>query len=199
VTDGTEIAAVRPEAAAALAAARSAAERAGYRLVPAPAGLRDALADAYPVYAALRAATDDHREVRRLAAGRAELLCPSTQAVLDQSQRSVAAASPAQVARLRARAAMIRLAVRGALRAAGADALLLPLAASGPAGFGTRTAVAERLLTSAGLMAHCRAVSLTGLPALSAPAAGSALSVQLVGADHGEQRLCAVAADLAAG
>lgn len=197
VTDGTEIAAVRPEAAAALAAARSAAERAGYRLLPAPAGLRDALADAYPVYAALRAATDDHREVRRLAADRAELLCPSTRAVLDQAQRSVAAASPDRVTRLRARAAEIRLAVRQALRAAGADALLLPLAASGPAGFGARTEVAGRRLTAAGLLAHCRAVSLTGLPALSAPTAGSALSVQLVGADRGEERLCAVAADLA--
>jgi len=62
--------------------------------------------------------------------------------------------------------------------------------------------VAGRLLDATDLMAHCRAVSLTGLPALSLPAGTPAarpwLSVQLLGADRGEEQLCSVAADLAA-
>ncbi|HEY3878741.1 MAG TPA: amidase [Trebonia sp.] len=195
VSDGTEIAAVRPEVARAVTAAAAAAERAGYRLVAAPAGLRAALCDARSLYAALRAATDDHREVRRLAAGREEQLCESTLAVLEQSERALASPGHPEVAALCGRAEQIRLAVRAALRAAGAGALLLPLAPSGPVGFAATTEVAGRRLSTTDLMAHCRAVSLTGLPALSLPT-GQGPSVQLVGADRGEERLCAVAADL---
>jgi len=204
VSDGTEIAPVMPEVSAALAAARGAAERAGYHVATAPDGLRDALRDALPVYAALRAATDDHAEVRQLAAGQEELLCGSTRAVLAQSERVRASPDPATVSRLRERAAQIGLAVRAALRSAAADALLMPTAASGPIGFGARVEVAGRVLDATDLMAHCRAVSLTGLPALSVPAgrlpqlmpARTGVSVQLVGADREEDLLCAVAADL---
>jgi amidase len=197
VTDGTEIAPVRPEVTAALSAAQAAAVRAGFQVLPAPPPLRAALGDAFAVYAALRSATDDHAEVRRLAANREELLCDSTLAVLEAAQRSAAPPGSAAVARLRGQAEQIRLAVRAELRSAGADALLLPLAASGPTGFAARTEVAGRLLSTPDLMAHCRAVSLTGLPALSVPT-GQGPSVQLVGADRGEQRLCAIAAELAA-
>ena len=200
VTAGTEIAAVLPEVAAALAAAQAAGTRAGYDLVGAPAELGDALGEAFGVYAALRAATDDHVEVRALAAGREELLCGPTSAVLDQSPRT-AIRSGAELSRLRERAVQIGAAVRAALRRSEADALLLPVAASGPIGFAARVAVAGRLLTATDLMAHCRAVSLTGLPALSVPggAAAGRPSVQLVGADRAEALLCTVAADLAAG
>lgn len=197
VTDGTEIAPVRPEVAAAMDAARAAAARAGHALVPAPRPLRDALGEAHGVYAALRAATDDHRAVRELAAGREELLCGSTRAVLAAAERSVAQADPATVARLRDRAGRLRAQVREGLAAAGADALLLPLAASGPIGFGASVEVAGRMLDATRLMAHCRAISLTGLPALAVPVGGG-LSVQLAGSDGSEDVLCAIGADLAA-
>lgn len=187
-----------PQVAAAVAAAREAAARAGYDLVPASAGLRDALGEAAGVYAALRAATDDHQPVRELAAGKEELLCGSTRAVLDEAtERTVAAESPRQVLGLRARAEEIRAGVRAELSAAGAGALLLPVAASGPIAFAARVAVAGRMLDATALMAHCRAVSLTGLPALAMPVA-SGLSVQLVGLDGGEETLCGLADDLAA-
>jgi len=203
VSDGTEIAPVRPEVAAALSAARDAAEQAGYQLIPAPDGLREALRDAAAIYGALRALTDDHGAVRELAAGRQELLCASTRAVLDQhSQRGAAPPDPAVMTRLRGRAAEIRRTVRAALLTAGAGALLLPAAATGALGYDARVNVAGRLLDATDLMAHCRAVSLTGLPALSLPAGTPAarpwLSVQLLGADRGEEQLCSVAADLAA-
>jgi amidase len=208
VSDGTEIAPVRPEVAAALSAARDAAEQAGYQLIPAPDGLREALRDAAAVYGALRALTDDHGGVRELAAGRQGLLCASTRAVLDQrSPRGGAPPDPAVMARLRGRAAEIRRTVRAALLTAGAGALLLPAAATGALGYDARVNVAGRLLDATDLMAHCRAVSLTGLPALSLPAGTQAagtqaarpwLSVQLLGADRGEEQLCTVAADLAA-
>ena len=195
VSDGTEIAPVLPAVTAAVGRACDAAALAGHDLVPAPDGLRDALRDAIAVYAALRAATDDHQEVRRLAAGREELLCGSTLAVLGAAERTVAAANPVSVSRLRARAAQLRATVRAQLSAASADALLLPLAASGPIGFGARVLVAGAMVDAADLMAHCRAVSLTGLPALAVPF-GNGLSVQLVGRDGGEDALCALAAGL---
>lgn len=199
-TDGTEIAPVRPEVAAAMDAARAAASRSGYALIPAPAGLREALREAREVYAALRDATDDHAAVRKLAGRREELLCESTRAVLDAAERTVAEASPATVAWLRRRAVTAGAAVRAALRAAGADALLLPVAPCGPTGFAARIEVAGREVSGADLMAHCRAISLTGLPALSVPVgrapAGAGVSVQLAGPDGGEDLLCAVAADL---
>jgi amidase len=187
VSDGTEVAPVLPAVAAAVATARAAATSAGHDLLPAPDGLRDALRDAFAVYTALRAATDDHQAVRRLAAGREELLCGSTMAVLQHAERTVAQADPASVSRLRWRAASIRAAIRAELAAASADALLMPLAASGPIGFGAQVP----------LMAHCRAVSLTGLPALSVPV-GHGLSVQLVGGDGGEDALSSLAGDLMA-
>jgi amidase len=229
VTDGTEIAPVGPAAATALAAARCAAERAGYRLVPAPDALRAALWAALPVYAALRAATDDHHAVRRLAAGREELLCGPTRAILsERTKRERALPDPAAVTRLRERASRIGAAVRAALRMSGADALLMPVAAHGPTAFGGRAGAGGRTLDVTELMAHCRAVSLTGLPALAVPASalltptlvtptlatptlaaaptpggqprwpGTFISVQLVGLDGGEDTLCAIAADLAA-
>jgi amidase len=197
VSDGTEVAPVRAEVTAVVKAAMDAAARGGHYVVPAPDGLRDALRDALAVYTALRAATDDHQEVRRLAAGREELLCGSTVAVLDYAERTVASADPAEVSLLRSRASSIRAAVRAELSAASADALLMPLAASGPIGFGARVRVAGRKLDATGLMAHLRAVSLTGLPALAVPFANG-LSVQLVGGDGGEDLLCAAAGDLMA-
>jgi amidase len=197
ISDGTEVAPVLPRVAAAVAAARAAAARAGYDLVPAPAVLRGALAEAAGVYAALRAATDDHQPVRELAAGKEELLCGSTRAVLDEAMERAVAAGSHQVRGLRARAAEIRACVRAELSAAGASALLLPVAASGPIGFGARVAVEGRMLDATALMAHCRAVSLTGLPALAMPVPGG-LSVQLVGLDRGEETLCGLAAGLAA-
>jgi len=104
---------------------------------------------------------------------------------------------PGTVTRLRGRAEQIGTSVREALRAAGADALLLPLSAAGPVRGGARAQIAGQSAAAADLMAHCRAVSLTGLPALSVPA-GTWTSVQLVGADHGEDQLCTVAAALTA-
>jgi Asp-tRNA(Asn)/Glu-tRNA(Gln) amidotransferase A subunit family amidase len=122
------------------------------------------------------------------------------------AERAGAPPVPAALSRLRGRAADIRRAVREALSPSGAAALLLPLAAGGPTGFDGQTEVAGRAAEATELMAHCRAVSLTGLRALSAPVrpgptgpspARSWLSVQLAGPDLAEDQLCAVAADLA--
>lgn len=197
MTDGTEIAPVLPQVATAVDAARRTAVRNGYALVPAPDGLRDALAEAVGAYNALRAATDDHWEVRRLAAGQEQLLCGSTLGALNDAERTVAHADPAEVALLRERASAIGAQVRSALSEAEADALLLPVTAAGPIAFDAVVEVAGRTLSAADLMAHCRAVSLTGLPALSVPVGGG-LSVQFVGPDGGETALCVIATDLAA-
>jgi amidase len=79
----------------------------------------------------------------------------------------------------------------------GRNSFLLPGTPPGPIAYGAVVEVAGRSLSAADLMAHCRAISLTGLPALSVPVGGG-LSVQFVGPDGGEGALCAVAADLAA-
>jgi amidase len=189
VCSGEEVAPVLPEVSACLRTAASAAEAAGYAIESAD-GL---LLDAADVYARLRMASDRHVGVRRVAAGREGLLCASTAAVLSSAARHGTDASEARD--LRARAIAIARRVRLALR--DADALLLPLAASPAIGFGDAVEIAGARRDSVDLMAHCRAISLTGLPALSVPfgrsAEGRTISVQIVGPPGADDAICQVA------
>lgn len=166
-------------------------ESLGYQLHHAEASLGDLLARAAEVYAERRRLTDTHDGVRALVADRTDWLCPSTVAVLD------AAASPnvdaGEVERGDAEASVIAAQVAEVLR--DVDALLLPVAASRAIPFAGTAEVGGARLSGVTLHRHLRAISLTGLPALSLPV-GHALSVQLVGAPGAEQVLCRLARDL---
>lgn len=146
--------------------------------------------DAAELYGQLRASTDDHAGVRSLAAGREDFLYPNTRKILENIDPQ-----PAVAAGLGPAVAAVRERVRDALR--DADAILLPLAASPAMPFDGHVTIAgeDRDITS--LMHHCRAVSLTGLPALAVPigvsATGAGISVQLVGRSGGERMLCSLA------
>jgi amidase len=194
---GTDIGPVLPVVADRLAAAQRAAVAAGYELVPADGLLGGAL----PVYARLRTLTDDQAALREVVRGREHLLCETTRMVLGSAPSvEVDPDRMTEVAALRVEADRIRDRVQTALR--DADAILLPLAGSPPIGFGAQVEIDGRLLDATALMAHCRAVSLTGLPALSVPfRAGDSprVSVQLVGPTDGEDLVCAIATDLLGG
>jgi amidase len=179
-----------PPVATAIEEFAARAARRGYAVVDAPAGLTAALAAAFEVYRRLRELTDTHDGVRALAIGRDELLADSTRAVLAAAAESTAGADRGEVAALQARAAELGRTVRAAL--IGADAIALPVAASGAIGFGARVDIGGTTHDATGLHAHLRAVSLTGQPALAVPVA-ERIAVQLVGADGAEQLLCAIA------
>ena len=181
-------------AAAVQAWVRSAA-RCGYTVVAGRPVLAALLAEAYEVYRRRRELTDTHAGVRALVAGKEDLLCDTTRAVLAAARSSTSAADPAEVAALETRARQIAAAVRAEL--ADADALVLPVAATGAIGFGATVEVAGVPRDATGLHAHLRAVSLTGLPALAVPVA-ERVSVQLVGADGAEHLLCGIAQEVAA-
>jgi amidase len=191
---GTDIGPVLPVVSAQLEAAGRAAVAAGYELVPVDGLLRDAA----KVYARIRALTDDQAGLRELVRGHETLLCDSTRAVLGSA--ALPGLDPEQlreVTGLRQQADAIRDRVRAAL--VGADALLLPLAGSPPIPFGGHIEISNQSLDTTKLMAHCRAVSLTGLPALSVPFYADEsprVSVQLVGPDGGEDLICEIAGDL---
>lgn len=111
---------------------------------------------------------------------------------------SVPAPDPLAEAQMRRRVGQAR---RTGLDAfAGFDILILPVAA-GPASAPDGTLdVDGTLLQGWQIMAHCRAVSLLGVPSVSVPVAVSAeglpLSVQVVGRPWGEDAVLAVAAAL---
>jgi amidase len=190
VTTGREIAPVADDVVAALGVATAAARSSGYEIVDAHGILQDAV----DLYARLRATLDDLVDLRRLSAGHEDRLCPGTQRAL------AAAPGPGgeTLALDQARAATVVDRVVALLTTV--DALLLPVApvaATGPDG-GAR--VAGRWLDDVELMAHCRAVSLTGLPALSMPVGtgpNGPVSVQVVGAPGGDWTCCELAGELA--
>jgi amidase len=190
VTDAPEIAPVRPEVSAALRRAVQALRDDGYREV----GAEGLFADAFPIYRTLREGLDDHADVRALAAGREELLCEETRRVL----AAVRPAGPGRALRAAWRGALeVSARVRAALDGSEAEAILLPVAPCAATGFGETVTVAGGRLAGADLMAHCRAVSLTGLPALSVPVGtdgrGRPLSVQIVGRPGADEAVCDLA------
>lgn len=190
-SDGSRIGPVRAEVAAAVEAAATALAARGSTTVPLP----DAFVGAHEAFNALRELEElaDHRLATTgkhadLAASTRDLL--ESGACADPLARTRAAAS-AHEARAHAFSVMKDL-----------DVVLLPVA-GGPACAldGTLTLDGDRL-EGWQLMAHCRAVSLLGLPVVSVPVSrsreGLPLSIQVVGHPFAEHVVLAVAATLEA-
>ncbi len=165
----------------ALAAARDAAGRAGYEIIDADGVLKDATA----VYNMLRDDLDVLDDLRALTGDDIDLLCPGTRAALagppgrgwgDPSVREAWRYSREIVARV---AAVL----------ADADALVLPVAPVSAVAHGEGAEVDGQLIQGPALMAQCRAISLTGLPALAMPTmatdGGRTTGVQIVGPPAG--------------
>jgi amidase len=171
-----------------LAAAR------GFSVVDGGPDVAATLAHGFAIYQRLRALTDDQDGVRALVAGREELLSDSTRAILAAAAASTADADPDEVAGLLKRADAFRERVRELL--AGVDALVAPVAATGAIGFAETVELGGVPRDGFALATFARAVTLTGLPALSFPV-GNQVSVQLIGADRGELMLWDIAAALA--
>ncbi len=194
VTTGREVGPVSRESLDALAAARQAAAAAGYQVVEAE-GL---LTDATTIYNLLRDDLDVLDDLRALVGADADQLCPGTQAVL---------ASPAgrgwghpEVREAWRRSRQIVSRVSALLTEV--DAILLPVAPVSAVPHGGAVEVDGQLIAGPGLMAQCRAISLTGLPALAMPTlptdGGRTAGVQVVGAAGADRLCCAIAAELAA-
>lgn len=182
-----EVGAVAGEVSEAVRVTRAAAASAGFEVIDV-SGL---FTGAFETYQALRAALDAHEDLRRLSAGREDLLCAETVSAL-----GAVAGDGSGDAGTSARWAVARAATRRVVRLLGeVDALVVPLAPSGPALAGQPVRIDGRPLSDAESMAHCRAVSLTGLPALSVPVMGQGrtVSVQIVGPPWGELQCCQVA------
>jgi amidase len=164
----------------------------GYTAKTADETLQRTLIDAVTTYGELRRLTDLHDGVRAIVAGKEDLLCASTRAVLDAAAANTAQVDEATVAQLTRRADEIAATVAAALDEF--DALLMPIAASGSIGFASTTDVGGAQRNAVALHAHLRAVSLTGLPALALPVRDH-VAVQLVGAPRTELSLCDLATD----
>lgn len=170
------------------------AERSGYEIVDGSPTLAGALEASYDVYRRLRELTDHHEGVRSLVSGREGLLCETTRAVLAAAAQTTAGADRAEVVSLEHQARTLMATVRRSL--VDADALVLPLAPTGAIGFGEQVTAGATAYDAAALHSYLRAVSLTGLPALSVPM-GDGVSIQLVGTDGAEALLCDLAAEVA--
>jgi amidase len=194
ITTGREVGPVSGESLDALAAARQAAQRAGFEIVDAE-GL---LADATAVYNSLRADLDVFDDLRAVVGDDIGLVCPETRAVL--------AGPPGRgwehpAVRETWRYSREIIARVGAVMA-GVDALILPVAPVSAVAAGTGVEIDGQLIAGPALMAQCRAISLTGLPSLAMPtmatSGGRTTGVQVVGPAGGDELCCAVAAELAA-
>lgn len=185
--------AVSDQVSVSLERAEQRARLSGYTVVEASPMVEQTLIRSLEVYRALRSLTDGHDGVRAIVAGREALLCDSTRAVLAAAAESVAAADGDTVLALEREATLLAEIMATAL--GGFDGLLMPLAASGPLCFGGSTVVGGTVRDAVSLHDHLRAVSLTGLPALSVPVGGRS-SVQIVGRARGELTLCALAEQL---
>jgi amidase len=194
VTTGREVGPVSEESLDALAAARQAARRAGYEVVDADGVLTDAAA----VYAVLRDDLDDLDDLRALAGDDLDLLCQGTRAVLEGPPGRGWGHPEVREAWRYSREIVARVSAVFA----GADALLVPVAPVSAVAHGGGAEVGGHYVTGPALMAQCRAISLTGLPALAMPAlgvgSGRTAGVQVVGPAGGDQQCCAIAAELAA-
>jgi amidase len=194
VTTGREVGPVSAEALDALAAARRAARRAGYEVVDA----EGILADATVVYNTLRDDLDVLDDLRMLVGDDFGLLCPGTRAVLEAPPGRGWGHPAVREAWRYSREIVARVAAL----LASVDALLLPVAPVSAVAHGGEVSVDGQLVRGPGLMAQCRAISLTGFPALAMPTmatdGGRTCAVQVVGPAGGDARCCSVAADLAA-
>jgi amidase len=177
--------------AAAMGRVRATIDGLGLERVEVP----DALDGAFETYRVLRQSLDHHVEVRALSAGREDLLCQTT-------REALAAQLPATGMTLEvAKAWSTREDVAAGVRALldDVDVLIVPVAAYPPLAYGA-AALGGAGLDPGEVMRHCRAVSLTGLPALSVPfddaPAGQGVSIQIVGPDGGEELCCEVAIEL---
>jgi amidase len=189
--DGTAIGATRIEMVAAM---RSAADRlasAGHQVSEHPS----ALAGCLEAYNHLRA-IDPLNDHIAAVAGLEDLVSATCRTTFHDSQgASVAQLSAAWRAALEARATALDL-------FAEVDVLLIPVA-GGPACWPDSTLdINGRTVSGWELMAHCRAVSLTGAPSVSLPIGtsveGLPLSVQVVAAPWNDEVALRVAAELEA-
>jgi amidase len=191
-TSGREAGPVSAESLAALAAARQAAARAGFEIVDAEGVLEDATV----VYNTLRDDLDVLDDLRTLAGDDLDLLCPGTRAVLSSPPGRGWGHPEVREAWRYSRSIIARVAAL----LSGVDALLLPVAAVSAVAHGGSASVDGQLVQGPGLMAQCRAVSLTGFPALAVPTmatdGGRFCGVQVVGPPGGDWRCCSVAAEL---
>jgi amidase len=185
---------VSAESLDALAAARQAARRAGFEVVDA----EGVLADATAVYNTLRDDLDVLDDLRALVGDDIDLVCPGTRAVLEAPPGRGWGHPEVREAWRYSREIVAR--VTAVL--AGADALLVPVAAVSAVAHGGGAEVDGRQVTGPALMAQCRAVSLTGLPSLAMPTmaagGGRTTGVQVVGPPGGDGLCCSVAAEIAA-
>jgi amidase len=194
VTTGREVGPVSEESLHALDVARAAAVHAGYHIVDS----EGILTDAYRIYNDLRDDLDVIDDLRQLVGPDRDLLCPGTRKVLDAPPgrgwgcpevRHTWAQSRAVVARIRALFSRV-------------DALLVPVAPVSAVAHDGGVDLGGRWIEGPDLMAQCRAVSLTGLPALAVPivstGAGRGVSVQVVGPPGGDWTCCEIADELTA-
>jgi amidase len=206
IGDGSNIGPVGDDVRAAIESLAADLAKVGLRVQRLPA----IFGDCREAYDALRT-FDDLAGLRALAAGREDLLTSAVRATLaprpDHGAGLAGAAAPAgpEASATTARAAAIAHGAAHALaweraiaaRAAGLAQLavtpliVLPVAAGTEVGHDETLVVNGTTLRGFGLMAHCRAVSLLGAPAVSIPVdrtrRGLPLSVQIVGpswADH---------------
>lgn len=194
ITTGREAGPVSGESLEALETARQAARRAGYEITDADGLLRDATA----VYNILRDDLDVLDDLRTLVGDDAGLLCPGTRAVLESPPGRGWGHPDVRDAWRYSREIVAR--VTAVL--ADADALLVPVAPVSAVAHGAGVTVGGQFIQGPGLMAQCRAISLTGLPALAIPtmptSGGRTAGVQVVGPAGGDELCCAVAAEIAA-
>lgn len=192
VVDVRGIAPAAPAVEAAIARARAAARSAGCTVVD----VGSLFDGAFETYTELRALTDHHVDVRTVCADQESLLCEETQRILDCAAR----VQPVGQAVSRAWGRRELVAARVAAIFDHVDVLVLPVAPTGPIPFGGTTVLNGRSLDANALMSYCRAVSLTGLPALSVPfddaPPGTGVSIQIVGPHGSEERCCEVAEHL---
>ena len=194
VTTGQEVGPVSAESLDALAAARHAARRAGFEVV----GADGVLADATAVYNTLRDDLDVLDDLRLLVGDDIGLVCPGTRAVLEAPPGRGWGHPAVREAWRYSREIVARVAAV----LAGVDALLVPVAPVSAVAHGAGAAVDGQFIQGPALMAQCRAISLTGLPALAMPTmaagGGRTTGVQVVGPPGGDELCCSVAAEIAA-
>lgn len=194
VTYGDEICPVGPGPRAAITKFVASARNAGYEVIDA----RGVFGTCVELYHELRVGLDGTEDLARLVAGREELCCDGTRALLELPPPPGPAAVAVRDAWARARRAVAKL----SQMFESIDAIVLPVAPVRAVAFeGSALVDGHELSSPPELMAHCRAVSLTGLPALSVPVMddsgqSSIASVQLVGPAVGDWRLCALAEEV---
>jgi amidase len=154
------------------------------------------LTDAYEAYRGLRTFGDRHEWLKDVVAGRESLLCTETNSVLSSTSQMEPGGG---VGDLWSRALVARSRIRRSFEAF--DALVVPVAMSGPRGFGEGIRLDGRHYTSHELVAQSRAITLSGCPSMSVPVHktddGVVVSVQVVAAP-GRDRACCRLAELIA-